>query len=351
MPGINQKYLDEILGYQLDLRRLEAGTRKDVLKTLVAMQKEIVTKLSGATPLTEFTKVRQAELLRQVNAIVSEYYSKAQADFIKTTDTLAQTQADHLAKSMDKTLLPEAAIVLPTATTLARVVGNVAVEGGPLSDWWGKLSSDTSFKLSNAIRQGAIQGETNQQIISRVTGKAGQPGILEVSRRNAAAVVQTAMQTIANDSHLKLLEQNEDVAPKIRFLTTFDSHTCSRCMSRAGLEWETVSKDPVGHSIPFENPPIHVNCRCVLVGVTLTYKELGSNLPEPKIGTRASSEGQIRADTTASGFFSRQSKAIQDEQLGVGRAQLFRDKKITLNDLIDGKGRELTLAQLKSKYD
>ena len=349
MPGINQKYLDEILGYQLDLRRLEAGTRKDVLKTLVAMQKEIVAKLSGAAPLTEFTKVRQAELLRQVNAIVSEYYSKAQADFIKTTDTLAQTQAKHLAKSMDTTL--KAAIVLPTATTLGRIVGNVAVEGGPLSDWWGKLSTDTSFRLSNAIRQGAIQGETNQQIITRVKGRAGQTGILEVSRRNAAAVVQTAMQTIANDSHLKLLEQNEDVAPKIRFLTTFDSNTCPRCMSRAGLEWETVSKDPVGHSIPFENPPIHVNCRCVLVGVTLTYKELGSNLPEPKIGTRASSEGQIPADTTASGFFSRQSKETQDEQLGAGRAQLFRDKKITLNDLIDGKGRELTLAQLKNKYD
>jgi Holliday junction DNA helicase RuvA len=60
---------------------------------------------------------------------------------------------------------------------------------------------------------------------------------------------------------------------------------------------------------------------------------------------------QIPADTTASGFFSRQSKAIQDEQLGAGRAQLFRDKKITLNDLIDGKGRELTLAQLKNRYD
>jgi hypothetical protein len=36
--------------------------------------------------------------------------------------------------------------------------------------------------------------------------------------------------------------------------------------------------------------------------------------------------------------------------LGEGRADLYRQKKLTLNDLLDQRGNELTLAQLKAKY-
>ena len=41
---------------------------------------------------------------------------------------------------------------------------------------------------------------------------------------------------------------------------------------------------------------------------------------------------------------------LPDEQLGAGRAQLWREGKITLKDLLDGKGRELTLDELRDKY-
>jgi hypothetical protein len=37
--------------------------------------------------------------------------------------------------------------------------------------------------------------------------------------------------------------------------------------------------------------------------------------------------------------------------LGKGRAQLWRDGKITLSQLLNAEGAPLTLAQLKAKYD
>jgi hypothetical protein len=42
--------------------------------------------------------------------------------------------------------------------------------------------------------------------------------------------------------------------------------------------------------------------------------------------------------------------AQQDAQLGVGRAQLWRDGKITLQQLTDSSGNALTLEQLQSLY-
>jgi hypothetical protein len=89
------------------------------------------------------------------------------------------------------------------------------------------------------------------------------------------------------------------------------------------------------------------NCRSVLVGIRRTYRELGINIDEIKKTTRASDEGQIAASTTFDQFLNRKTIEQQNEMLGKGKAQLWRDGKITLRDLLDQSGRPLTLEELK----
>ena len=67
-------------------------------------------------------------------------------------------------------------------------------------------------------------------------------------------------------------------------------------------------------------------------------------------GQRASMDGPVDRKTTFADFLERKGKAFQDDVLGPGRADLWRDGKITLQDLISGTGRPLTLAQLRSRY-
>lgn len=98
------------------------------------------------------------------------------------------------------------------------------------------------------------------------------------------------------------------------------------------------------------NDVIVHNCRSVLVPITKTFRELGLDIDEIKEGTRASDEGQIKASTTFTEFLSGKSKEYQDDLLGKGRADLWRDGKITLRDLLDQRGRPLTLAELKEKH-
>jgi hypothetical protein len=92
------------------------------------------------------------------------------------------------------------------------------------------------------------------------------------------------------------------------------------------------------------------NCRSVIVPRTLTFEELGIDSPEIPAGTRASSFGQVDANITFDQYLSRLPKTTQDDMLGVGRAELWRDGKISLSQLLDGRGRELTLKQLEEKY-
>jgi hypothetical protein len=92
------------------------------------------------------------------------------------------------------------------------------------------------------------------------------------------------------------------------------------------------------------------NCRSYWSYPVKSFKELGLNIEDFKPSTRASMDGQIPAATTFEQFLSGKSEEWQTKYLGKGRAQLWRDGKITLSDMVSGTGRELTLDQL-AKFD
>jgi hypothetical protein len=115
-----------------------------------------------------------------------------------------------------------------------------------------------------------------------------------------------------------------------------------------GQAWDLDGKRLKGTTIDFMAPPIHWNDRCVLSPVPKTFADIGLNIPEPKDeGQRASSLGPIPGKTTFDDYFGRLSKAQQDDQFGPTRAQMWRDGKITVRDLVSGTGRELTLDEIR----
>jgi hypothetical protein len=129
------------------------------------------------------------------------------------------------------------------------------------------------------------------------------------------------------------------------------AHNCPICGALDGKRWTNVTNKPIGHSVPYSRPTRHFKCRCSMVPVLKSWKELGIDLDELPDGTRASMDGQVmdkdfsswlkRKETTTPGF--------ADRTLGKGRAELWRDGKITMDQMISG-SRELSLAELRRKY-
>lgn len=352
MKIIDQGLHDAIIAYQLDLRRLEAGTRKRVLAIIEDMQAELTSALAKADELTTFNRTRKSSFLRQIEKVIGDYYKSAQRELDLDIDGLVDAQVRHAAKMMEATAAVSITAALPTQTAMERIARDILIEGGPMANWWSRLSSSASFSVSNAIRQGAAQGETNAQIMARLSGKRGTISALTTAKHNLSALVHTSMQTVANDSRLAVFKANEDVIKEFVWFVALDGHVCPRCIALSWRRWKNNEEhSPIGHSVPFQNPPIHWNDRCVLLPVTKSFRELGIDADEVPPGERASRDGPVSSKTTFDDFLKRQSKERQDEQLGAGRAQLWRDGKITLANLIDGKGRELTLAQLRAKYD
>ena len=348
MPKNLDNYLaDRALTRQLYLMRFSAGEQKKVLDILVTMRAELVAKLR-AGDVTDFARGRLKTLLKQCEAVIDHGYGQIQTtlDF----EGLAKVEAE-------ATIRPLAAVGLeasiPTVATMKAVVNGSLIEGAKSADWWVKAGNDLAFKFAAQVRQGIAQNETMTQIVRRVAGseKLGIPGIFEGARQNAFALVHTSVMQVAADARLATYRANSDIIKGVRQLSTMDGHTTPTCVAYSGAEWDLDGNPINGTTLPFKGgPPRHWGCRSVLTSITKTFKELGiKGLPElPDTGERASDLGPIDRKTTMDQFLKMHDTDWQDKMLGKGKAALWRDGKITLSQLVDGSGRELTLEELKA---
>jgi DNA-binding transcriptional ArsR family regulator len=344
----DEKLIDEVLSGTLDVLRLAASKRREILRRLAKLEKELVDKLA-TEDLRRTDRAKLARFIKEADRIISEHYTQAQLEL--DMPGIAQTVADITGDSL-KAVLGVDAIQLPLKDYFAAVASNVLLQGVPQADWWNRQTVQTQQVFAGAVRQGLASAETNQQIIARIVGKPrlGIPGVMDITRRNASTLVQTSVQAVANSARLETFRRNSDVIKGVKQISTLDSHTSDICIAYSGATWDLDGKPIMGNKLAFNGgPPRHFNCRSVLVPITKTFKDLGLNVPEGPSTKRASDEGPIAAKTTFDDFLSRKSQAYQDEVLGKGRADLWRAGKITLRDLVSGDGRPLTLQELRQK--
>ncbi len=111
------------------------------------------------------------------------------------------------------------------------------------------------------------------------------------------------------------------------------------------------TQERIDHGRPGFGGPgnLHFGCRSTSTPVIKTFRELGFDIDEIPESTRASLDGQIPQDTSFEGWLSRRTVAQQNENLGVGRAKLWRDGDISFRDLMDANGRELSLEELRAR--
>ncbi|OBV38064.1 hypothetical protein [Janthinobacterium psychrotolerans] len=180
----------------------------------------------------------------------------------------------------------------------------------------------------------------------------GEQGILRASAANARALVHSSVQAVANAARLASFQQNADLIECLVWLSTLDSHTCLLCAMRDLQEYTLDGQEPINHTHEWAGGPgaIHFSCRCVLSTRAKSFKDLGIELDEPGESTRPSDSGPVSSKMNFKDFLASKDAAWRAEYLGPGRAEMYEAGKITLNDLMNLKGRKLTLEELQARY-
>jgi SPP1 gp7 family putative phage head morphogenesis protein len=345
MGAVDELIADALIAQGVDLIRLEGGYNRAALRLLKDMERELVEKLADRE-ITSYSRQRLLDFLAEARSVIARTYVAMRAEV--DLQGVAQVQAGAVGGAIQGVIGDRLTVAVPAVQTMRSLVSDLLIQGAPSADWWSRQAGDTQFRFANAIRQGIAQGETNAQIVARIRKGSGAMGpIVETSRRNAEALVRTSVQTVANATRLEVFKANDSVLAGVRQISTLDGRTSDTCIAYSGAEWDTDGNPINGTKLPFNGgPPRHWNCRSVLTPIVKPLP----GLPEFRPSERASADGPVRADVTFAEWLAGKSKGFQDDLLGSGRAQLWRDDKITLQQLLDQRGRPLTLEQLRAKY-
>jgi hypothetical protein len=361
-----------------DVLRVEAGVQRRVRRLLRDLERRLTAELARVDPTapqrTAYRQQRLEALVAQAreSVLIPGYQQLARATHRYLT-TLAQSEIPHVRQAVAGAYGFDLMTVAPGAAVMDQLARDALIEGAPSAEWWRAQRDATSKRFTAEMRRGILQGETITQLMDRVRGAPardatgtvirGAPrvgGIMDLSRRQAEALVRSSGQAVMNAARMATYHANADVIRGVRAVVTFDTRTTEVCISRAEGAWDLQTGAPLpedGSGSDFPGPPPwHWNCRTTLVPVVRSFRDMLDNqdlgprmdaaLAALPRGTRQAMDGQVPRGTTYEAWLSSRSVAEQQEVLGVGRWELWRRGELSFADLVDQSGRPRPLSDL-----
>jgi hypothetical protein len=359
MPRANEILLDREVGHQVNLQRLSNGVVRRMIALLNRLDADLFAQITTALerlPPESFTVERLEGLLSSIRALNAQAYDAIvralPPELRQITDYEAGFQLKLFESAIPQQVIAQAGVNAVNAQQVYAAALSRPFQGRLLSEWMQSLEADRGARVRDAIRIGYGEGQTLGQIVTRLRGTRArnyEDGIIEIDRRNAEAVVRTAVSHVAANTKDLFYAANKDLVRAVQWLSTLDTRTTLQCQVRDGLTYTPESHKPIDHGVPWLSGPgkLHWNCRSSSVPILRSFRDLGIPIDELSETTRASMDGQVPAETTYNEWLTKQSAARQDEVLGPTRGKLYRNGGLPIDRFTNDKGVFLTLDELR----
>jgi len=349
MPNFYDSFLDRLNEREMDLVRYDAFVRKGVLKELHALEKELEAQIFKIDPTKPRAKkhrdARVEKLLKATKGIIQGYYKDISVLSIHEMQDLSVAESAWILSATNAAATTQLLNASLTRGLLRRIGSNFLIDGKEFGDWWKGDGAAYADKFARAIRVGMLAGESVPEMVKRV--REFYPG-----RRKAAEIlVRTGVQSVSAETRRQTYFANQDVIYAIQQVSTLDRRTTPTCLAYDLATWSIPDMIPIdGNTLAYVGgvPRHGFGCRSSEIP-----KPRGSKLP-PSVRVSRTEEGNIERvsdKTTGPAWLRSKSKSAQDAQVGRGIAQLWRDGKITFQQMLNKQtGRPLSLAEIQKKY-
>lgn len=382
MENVNQEWLDALLRHQIYLLRVAGAIRNKVDELLLKTEDEIATQiremLRGDLTFTPKRLAKAEAALKKVKAIRNAGWDRVDNELFAQLMGYAQEETIFLARALETVLPVLIESNLPSPQSLRSMVKTRPFEGRTLKEWASTLQTNDLRRIEDQIKIGLVRGEPSDRIARRIVGTAklkGADGVTQITRRNAEAIIRTAVNSFSNGARDMFFQANADLFGEELFVATLDGRTTPICRSYDGKRFK-LGEGP--------HPPLHFSCRSIRVAA-ITPEAIGNRPARPfaqrtllrefarqeglgKIGSRDrlprgykgefdSFAGRrmremtqiIPAKINYQEWLTRQTAAFQDDVLGPTRGKLFRQGGVTLDRFVNRAGDEIPLAQLAQR--
>lgn len=341
MATVNERLQEQGISHSVYLERYKTRVLKDIIELMEKVDKNLVDRISSRAGEETFTKARLERLLQDIRQINAEAVAELKIGLREKVEKFGEYEAGFQAKRIQQAIPVRWNITQPAPDQIFAAVMARPFEGKLFKQHIQRYEQRRLELIQGALRQGWAEGDSIDQIVRRVRGRRSQnyaDGIIESTRKEAAALVRTAINNTASVAREELYRGNNDLVKGVQYVATLDNRTTLICANLDGNVYK-IGEGP--------RPPQHWGCRSTTVPVVRSWRELGIDLDEAPEGTRASMNGQVAEKTTYGGWLKKQPASVQKDVLGKKRYQMFKEGESIDRFVQDG--RVLTLEELKRK--
>jgi len=339
--------LAKAIEWQYELNKYTTS-QLEMVDSAVSLGRRLLERKLKKTSITDWSRKRSHALLEEVQDLTLGV-AEALGEDIATVvaDAGSAAYAAHSSILSFGGAAANVTAVTVTAAQLKSIIVTTPVGGKTLNEWVRKtFSSNLQDKIKREIAAGLINGENYRTMAARI--KKGIPG----TKRELETLTRTYVQSINTQAMRDVYAANPNIVKKVRWLATMSNRTCIRCASLDGSEYKLEGHPPI---------PLHPNCRCVLIPITVSPAAMGLSQEVIDKAARPYSlhDGKViglggaktkDAGTFVGGFdkwFSTLSKKNKLDIVGPGRLDLLDSSKIKFADMVDNStGRLKTLKEL-----
>lgn len=347
MPTANERLADEAVHHAVDLQGYSNGVVRRLIAVLnradARLFNELQTALEQMSPAS-FTVQRLELLLQSVRTLNADLYRQFETELLADVRSLSGAEVDYHQGLFQSVLPPQISVASVVQEQVYAAALSRPMQGRLLREWASSLEADRATRIRDMLRMGYLEGKTTDQLVRQLRGtKANNyaDGVIQIDRRNAEAVVRTAISHTAATAQEQFYGANQDLIKADVWRSTLDGRTSPPCRLRDGKQYTPGTHKPIGHDLPWGAGPgrYHWCCRSCYSVVLKSWKELGgADMPEFTPSQRASLDGAVPADTTYADWLPKQSARRQDEILGPTRGKLLREGGLSLEQFANDKG-------------
>lgn len=296
--------------------RVAAGL-SDSADTAVGRLGRQLQRIVAGEDVPELGRRDLSALLREIEAAITAAYATLGAEQVAAVREVLSIEAEWAANALRRSA--------PAQSALERLARDFLVLGASPDEQWQRQAELLTRRVSDAVREAHALGTPATDL----RGNLGD--VLDTARRDAQSLADASTTSAGNAGRADAARARGAIA--FRWHAVLDQRVTTGCALRHGLMY-TLDLQPMGHDIPIERPPPrHWGCRSILIPQL--------RMPRPTDRPVGSFED----------FVAGLSADEQDDVLGVGRAELWRRGVLTKSDLVNQRGRVLTLAELRGRVD
>jgi hypothetical protein len=339
--------------YQLDKMEISA-----LLTAMSSIEKSMKDILSNPTArLKRWEQLRRQELIKEIDALTLGIREQVSGEISSLAGQAGAESAIYHSQTMslggkvqgfnNVALSPEQFQSFFQSTPL----------GGVTLTQWVDKAFDTTVRhgILEDLGAGVLQGKGYPGLVDNIMGH-----MQGFTRKEAVTLARTFVQQANVTAQQAVMSANSDIVKKWKWSSVLENGnlktgrgTCIRCASLDGSTYKLGEGPPI---------PLHPNCRCVPVPITVSYRELGVDIDEledvarpwterPDIpigegGRNIDSWGTHQGEYDS--WFESRGEKFQKNVVGPRRYEFIKSGKVKFKDLVDqNTGRLYRLDELK----